>query len=549
MSHFLDMWLAFFEGLALVASPCILPILPLILGASVEGGYRRPFGIIAGFILTFTAFAMVSRTLVFASGVDLTLLRTGSLILLGLFGLILIVPSLSARFSALTQHVASIGAKLSEDGREGFSSGLLVGSLIGLVWTPCAGPILAAAIVQIVREESTFKALLLVGSFAVGVGIPMLMIALLGRRVITRVHFLSAHAESIRKVFGVLILLAVGFMASGADIESFFQKKYIPGSVMTGHLIDGVPMPYPAPELSGITAWLNSEPLTLEKLKGKVVLIDFWTYSCINCVRTLPYITGWDKAYRDKGLVIIGVHSPEFEFEKNKANVEAAIAAHHIEYPVALDNHFDTWTNFRNRYWPAHYLINREGQVVYTHFGEGNYAETESNIRYLLGLNPKEAAKPEGGSSLFARQTPETYLGSRRAANFTSPESLEEGKEIRFAYPKSVPQDRWALSGKWRVEGERIISAEAGAKLKLHFTAGKVFLVLGTSTGAPVEADLTLNGAPLGPSSGKDSPNGKLKVKAHTLYELVSQSPSQSALLEIKALSPGLEAYAFTFGP
>lgn len=542
----IEIGLSFIEGLALIASPCILPVLPLVLGASVDGGKKRPFGIIVGFVLAFTAFAMLSRKLVATLGIDLELIKWGSLIFLALFGLVLLSERLSAIFSSATQRFANTGSTLTANAKDGFFSGILIGMLIGLIWTPCAGPILAAVLVQIIRQESDIQALLLVGAFATGAGIPMLVISLTGRKIMSKLGFLTHHAEAVRKTFGVVILLAVGFIASGVDAQSLFTKKETAPIASVNGLQDALPNPYPAPEFAGVEAWLNSNPLTMASLKGKVVLIDFWTYSCINCVRTLPYITKWDRTYRDKGLVIIGVHAPEFEFEKDIGNVKNALSAHNIEYPVAIDNKLDTWTAFKNRYWPAHYLIDKEGKVVYTHFGEGNYAETENNIRHLLGLD----AKADAGSEtpvISKGQTPETYLGTDRAANFSSPQKLELG-DATFSPPKFLPTDHWALSGKWQVEGERIVAQQAGAKLQLNFTAGKVFLVLGTQTGKSITAKLILNGEPLAASAGKDSPDGVLTVKNHTLYELVNQQSAKNGLLEINASDAGLEAYAFTFG-
>ncbi len=540
----IEIGLSFLEGLALIASPCILPVLPLVLSASVEGGRKRPFGIILGFVIAFTLFALLSRKLVMALNIDLDTIKYGSLIFLTIFGLILFSEKLSEWFSSITQKFADKGNNLTLGAKEGFCSGILIGMLIGLVWTPCAGPILAAILVQVIRQESDLQALFLISAFAFGAGVPMLIISLTGRKILSQLGFFTRHAELLRKSFGVIILLAVAVIASGFDFTSLNTKK---DSAQLNH--DGIIKaitPYSTPEFAGIESWINSNPLTMENLKGKVVLIDFWTYSCINCVRTLPYITEWDKKYRDKGLVIIGIHAPEFEFEKNEENVKAAIAAHNIKYPVALDNKLDTWTNFKNKYWPAHYLINQEGQVVYTHFGEGAYNVTENNIRFLLGLNKIEPAS-SAKSVRSANQTHETYLGSSRISNFSSPEKITDDIQD-FSAPEILPVNHWALSGKWQVAGERITALDAGAKLRFHFNSGKVFVVLGSKDGAPIEATVTLNGKPAAGESGKDAPNGNLLVKQNTLYELINQDSSKEGIIEITTKTPGLEAYAFTFG-
>lgn len=541
-----EIGLAFLEGVALIVSPCILPVLPLVLAASVEGGRRRPFGIILGFVAAFTAFALLSRELVRLLGIDLELIKYGSLILLALFGLVLLSNTLSAKFGALTQRFADAGNRLSANAGEGFSSGVLIGALIGLVWTPCAGPILAAALVQIIRQESDLHAAVLLAVFAFGAGLPMLAIALAGRGLMAKLGVFARHAEGVRKAFGALILAAVVFIAAGGDVWTSAPREG-PAALQGKGLLGGLADPYPAPEFAGITAWLNSGPLTMAELKGKVVLLDFWTYSCINCIRTLSYVTRWDRDYRDQGLVIVGVHSPEFEFEKSRANVENAIARLGIEYPVALDNRFDTWTAYDNLYWPAHYLIDREGRVVYTHFGEGDYGKTENNIRYLLGVGGQAETAPEERATSRG-QSPETYLGYARAANFTSPEGMARDAVRDYSVPGAVPVNHWALSGPWRIGREHATAEAAGASLQYRFNAGRVFLVLGSAGGQPLEARLTLNGEALGDAAGKDAPNGVVTVSGHTLYELIDQGEVKGGLLEITASAPGLEAYAFTFG-
>jgi len=538
----IDIGLAFLEGLALIVSPCILPVLPLVLAASVEGGRRRPYGIIIGFVLAFSLFAILARKIVLALGIDLDVIKNASLVLLALFGLVLLSSKLSDKFSSLTQGAANFGNDLASRGGEGLLSGVLIGALIGLVWTPCAGPILAAVLVQVIRQETELAGNLVIVSFALGAGVPMLVIALTGRKIMSKLGFVARHAEAVRRGFGVLILLSVAYIASGVDVQSLLATRSTKSQQPASELVlqKGLSKPYAAPEFAGIEAWLNANPLTMQSLKGKVVLIDFWTYSCINCVRTLPYITGWDRKYRDQGLVIVGVHAPEFEFEKKLENVKAAIAQHGIRYPVALDNKLATWVNFNNLYWPAHYLIDREGKVVYTHFGEGEYDVTENNIRYLLGLkNGGETVKAEA-PAFAPDQTAETYLGYSRAENFGGKERVVHDAESVYRLPPSLAENAWALGGKWKVESEKIVAGEKGAALRLNFKARKVFLVLGTSTGKPVYVSVRLN--------GKDAPGGVVTIERNTLYELIDQKTPKNGLLEIISDSPGLEAYAFTFG-
>ncbi|OHC18745.1 MAG: DipZ protein [Pseudomonadales bacterium RIFCSPHIGHO2_02_FULL_60_43] len=545
----LDIGLAFLEGVALIVSPCILPVLPLVLATSAGGGRRRPYGIIIGFVLAFTLFALAARQLVSLLGLDLDLVKNASLALLALLGLVLLSSRLSERFSALTQGLADFGNRLAGTGGEGLLGGIAIGALIGLVWTPCAGPILAAVLVQVIRQQTDLAGNLVILSFGIGAGVPMLVIALAGRKIMGKLGFFARHAEAVRKAFGVLIILSVAYIASGADIEALFMPKdsvEAPRGELA--LQDGLGSPYAAPEFAGIEAWQNSPPLTMKELQGKVVLIDFWTYSCINCVRTLPYLTDWDRKYRDMGLVIVGVHSPEFEFEKRLANVQAAIAQHGIHYPVALDNNLSTWVNFNNRYWPAHYLIDRQGRVVYTHFGEGKYNVTENNIRYLLGLKERGETIQAEAPVFVPGQTPETYLGYARADTFGGRERVVRDAENSFRFPAFLPEHQWALDGKWKVGSEKIVAGEQGAALRLNFKARKVFLVLGTATGKPVHATLSLNGEAVGVNAGKDAPAGAVTIERNTLYELIDQKSPRNSLIEIKSDAPGLEAYAFTFG-
>ncbi|MBY0403757.1 MAG: thioredoxin family protein [Cyanobacteria bacterium] len=362
---------------------------------------------------------------------------------------------------------------------------------------------------------------------------------------------------------GLLVTVCIISMAWGSSFSLAHGEPELSVN-KPASLINPLARPYQAPALKQNDQWFNSQPLTLQGLKGKVVLIDFWTYSCINCLRTLPHITAWDREYRSKGLVILGIHTPEFDFEKKPENIQAALLKHHILYPVATDNDYGTWQNYENQYWPAHYLIDKTGKVVYTHFGEGEYEVTENNIRSLLGLPALPDLKPQASKNRLFQisplqlQTPETYLGYQRAQNFSSPEGVQRTDSNLFSYPGFLPLHSWALSGKWQMDPEKIVAQEPGAALKLNFRAKKVFLVLGIHTpklgnpksgnyGLSKHAKLFLNGQPIGTRGGRDVKDNTLTITQNTLYELVLQDKSAKGTLEIQVVEPGVEAYAFTF--
>jgi len=545
---------ALIEGIGLVLSPCILPVLPLVLAASATGGTARPLGVIAGFVLAFTAFAIFSRALVQATGIDTEMIRHISLALLLLVGFAMLSQKLGARFMQWTEGLARSGSDViaKYDSGNGFKSGVLIGLLIGFVWTPCAGPIMAAAIVQVVQAETDFHAALITLMFVTGAGIPMLILSLFGRRLAGHLGQVKKHADTLRRVLGGVIILMAVLIWSGADIALLSQP---PGSttrfdLAATELQEPLETPYIAPNIKGITHWFNGDALDLADLRGKVVLIDFWTYSCINCVRTLPYVTAWERRYRSEGLVVIGIHTPEFPFEKKPENVQAAIEKHNIEYAVGMDNDWQTWRSFDNHYWPAHYLIDKQGRVVYTHFGEGGYARMENNIRYLLGIHDAVPGAEIGAStSAAAGQSPETYLGYRRAANFVPVNGIAPDTETAYKTPVEIPLHHWSLNGDWIVEQQSATALASGASLQYRFQGGRVFLVMGTLDGNPVDVRVSFNGKPASAgAAGKDVKNSMVTVTGETLYELLALPTVQQGLLEIEADRAGLQVYAFTFG-
>ena len=538
--------LAFLEGFALIISPCILPILPIVLAGSLEGSRRRPLGIIVGFVLAFALFTFFSRKIVQAFDVDLSIVRNVSYGLLLLLGVIMLSTYLTEKFTVLTQRLANTGSSFSSvnSAQSGFWGGVVFGGLVGLIWTPCAGPILAAVIVQTVLQKTTLGGFFVVLAFGIGAAVPMLMIVIFGRSVMQRFTFFRNRAMLFRKILGAIIIASVVYMIFGSNLSVASADS----TAQPSALANGLTKPYPAPQIAGITEWINTPPLDINQLKGKVVLVDFWTYSCINCIRTLPFLKDWYNKYHAKGFEIIGVHSPEFEFEKDANNVKAAVARFGIRYPVALDSQFGTWQSFNNSYWPAQYLIDKNGLVVYQHFGEGDDDKTENNIRFLLGMNKAAATANANEEGYSGPQTPETYFGYDRAQNFASPEVILKGRESQYTYPESLDLNQWALKGGWIIGPQYIVSSLGGMGMKMHFNAGKVFVVMGSAVAKPISVKLMFNGLPIVEHKGADIVNSAITVSEPRLYEaLVFDSP-QDGVLELFPSMPGLEIYTFTFG-
>jgi cytochrome c biogenesis protein CcdA/thiol-disulfide isomerase/thioredoxin len=580
----------FIAGAATAVSPCVLPVLPIALSAGATGGRRRPLGIVAGLTVSFT-FAVVALVYVISAlGLPNELLRNLAIVVLIGFGAVLMVPPLADRLEAwLSRFAGRAGApKASGDG---FWSGTLVGASLGILYTPCAGPILGGVIV--VTASQTFSAGRLAVAVAYGLGSALVLYLLMlgGRRVVRplvrRGHalqiatgavmvlvalamlgeydlrfqrqvtaglpsFLVNPAEGIEKSASAQAALAAIQDSGGHGIGTRAAAEEIEGGSEPASRKEAVPLhDYgPAPEFTDTQKWFNTpgeKPLTLGGLRGRVVLVDFWTYTCINCIRTLPYLEAWDKRYRHDGLTIVGVHSPEFPFEREAGNVEAAIKSEGIRYPVVQDNDLGTWSAYGNQYWPAEYFIDARGDVRYVHFGEGGYGEKEEVIRELLA----EAGDPVGKGMSGARglqpsagvTTPETYLGVARAERFTNAE-LSPGTHD-FTAPARVPPDELAFRGRWREEFHS--ATAAGGSLELNFGARHVYLVLGTVNDRPRRVKVLLDGKPIGAAAGADVHAGVVTVKGQRLYELVDLPRVGHHLLRLEP-EAGVQGYAFTFG-
>jgi cytochrome c biogenesis protein CcdA/thiol-disulfide isomerase/thioredoxin len=532
---------AFLAGIATVLSPCILPILPAILSAGTMRGRLRDLGIILGLICSFTFFTLALTAIVQATGISANALRYLAIVLIFLFGIVMLFPSLSDWFAKITSKIASLGERVQPKEASGFWGGILFGVALGLLWTPCAGPILATITVLVATHEVTITAVLLTLAYSLGAGIPLFLIAYGSRKIITASRFLSKHSEGIRRIFGLIMIVFSVVLAFKWDM--LVEQKLltlVPSSLVENNqqlenalkkLRGETKVHGSAPELAGIVAWINSPPLTLSGLKGKVVLIDFWTYSCINCLRTLPYLEKWDEKYRDKGLVIIGVHTPEFEFEKDLSNIERATEQLGIHYPVAVDSNYATWQVYHNHYWPAHYLIDQVGNIRMVHFGEGGYIETENAIRALLGLSPKMLQEIP---KKILPMTAETYLGVARSERYTPEIKLMPNQIVQYNYTSELANDEVGLKGPWKAEDEYIEAEGDDSYIALNFQAKQLYLVLAGKSSQPL--DVSLDGKPI----------HQFIVDSEGKYNIANTAYGRH-LLSLK-VPKGIRAYVFTFG-
>jgi cytochrome c biogenesis protein CcdA/thiol-disulfide isomerase/thioredoxin len=510
----------------------VLPVLPLVLSGSATGGRRRPFGIAVGLAITFTFTTLALAYVIDLLGLPDGLVRTLAIVVLIGFGLTLMVPPAAARFEAwLSQFTPQRKV-------DGFGSGVLLGGALGFLYAPCAGPILAAVLTVQASQELTAQRLTVGIAYGLGTAVGVLAISLVGRRLVP-------SAGRFQIAMGVVMVATAGLML--ANVDTRFRTEIadkLPSFLVnpTGKIEEAAAKPHAdleelgtAPDFTGTQRWFNSEPLTIEGLRGKVVLVDFWTYTCINCLRTLPKVREWDARYRDAGLQVVGVHTPEFDFEKIASNVERAVKVNKIRYPVVQDNDFAVWNAYSNQYWPAKYLIDAEGRVRYAHFGEGDYDETEKAIKDLLeeaGRTGAPAAVPaaEAETADPSVSTPETYLGAERAQGFVVAPSVGSGNY--GPVPDDLEQDFFSLGGRWDI-GKESATAGAGASVSVRFGARRVFLVMGGDGDVEVLVD--------------GNAVKTVRVRRQQLYRLVELPKAESHLLTLR-FDRGVSAFAFTFG-
>ena len=573
--------LAYLGGILTILSPCILPVLPFVFARADRSFARSTLPMLAGMAATFAIVATLAAVgggwAVRANAIG----RWAALALLALFGIALLFPSVSDR---MTRPIVALGSRLSErqpGQRDSIWSSAVLGIATGLLWAPCAGPILGIIFTAAALNGASFNTTLLLLAYALGAATSLALALLVGGKVFARMKKSLGASERIRQVLGALVLVGVAAIAFGFDTRvlaklssaqtagletSLAQKLGIAQPMREtsarenamGQLDLPVEGTLPPLETLGIGPWFNSRPLTSADLKGHVVVIDFWTYSCINCLRSIPYVKAWDERYRKDGLVVIGVHAPEFAFEHDPANVAKAVKDLGITYPVVMDNDWKLWRALNNNYWPAHYFVDAQGRVRYHHFGEGEYDMSERVIRQLLAeaghapagsMSSAQASGTEAAADLAEVGSPETYIGYYRADRFASPGGLLHDQAKTYAAPP-LQLNQWSFDGPWMDARQSARSLGPGAKISFRFHARDLHLVLGSATGKPVRFRITLDGKVPGGDAGVDTKaEGTGVVTGQRLYQLVRQKGRvRDRTFTIEFLDPGVEAFSFTFG-
>jgi cytochrome c biogenesis protein CcdA/thiol-disulfide isomerase/thioredoxin len=580
--------LAFLGGILTIISPCILPVLPFVFAKADQPFRKSGLPLLAGMALTFAGFAAIATVggawVVRANQYG----RVASLVVLAVFGLTLLWPALADR---LSRPFVQLGSRLSQpsdsDAAPSPLRSLLLGIATGLLWAPCAGPILGLILTGAALEGASSRSAFLLLAYAAGAATSLAVALLAGGRVFAALKRSLGAEVWIRSVLGVAVLVGVAAIALGLDRGVLTQISLASTSGVEQSLIDrfhppvqppekkpgGMMMmmmsatapgaatgPQMMPDLSGAVGWINSPPLTPDQLKGHVVLVDFWTYSCINCLRSIPYVRAWAEKYKASGLIVIGVHTPEFAFEKDADNVRKAVSELKITYPVALDNDYKIWKAFSNSYWPADYLVDATGHIRHHHFGEGKYDESEQQIQALLkehnpqlsvnGLVKVTATGAEAPPDSDV-ESPETYVGYERADSFMSAGGLKQDAAQVYTIPKHLELNQWGLSGNWTDHAQFGSLDSSKGKIVYRFHARDVHLVLGPAPGGkPVRFRVTIDGKAPGENHGVDSDaQGDGKITDQRLYQLIRQKGAiEDRTFEIEFLDPGAQAYAFTFG-
>lgn len=586
---------AYLGGMLTIVSPCILPALPFVFARAEKPFVVSTLPMLAGMAITFAAVATLAAVgggwAVQANDLG----RLVALALLAVFGAALVSPRVAG---ILTRPAVAFGNRiLHRAGEPGsaptFGGSLLIGVATGLLWAPCAGPILGLVLTSAALQGASAQTTLFLLSYAAGAATSLALALLVGGRLIAAMKRSTGGGEWVRRGLGVAVIAGVAAIGLGLDTGLFATLSSTNTDRIERALLDSFGSENPAlgqelgtsmaassaviraagkpfrsdlpvegtfPSLDGAAEWLNSAPLSTEALRGKVVLVNFWTYSCINCIRTLPYVRAWADKYKDQGLVVIGVHTPEFAFERNVQNIRKALTDLQIGYPVAVDSNFKVWRAFRNSYWPALYFIDAKGRIRHHAFGEGNHQESEKAIQELLAeagernasndVVTPNAKGAQAAPDLAHIRSSETYIGYQRASNFASPEGMG-GDRPRTYTTKPLRLNQWGLAGNWTVGAEQATLNQAGGGITYRFSARDLHLILGPGAeGQPVRFEVTIDGKAPGGSHGADiDADGHGTVTQTRLYQLVRQSHDiGERTFEVRFLDPGVAAFAFTFG-
>jgi cytochrome c biogenesis protein CcdA/thiol-disulfide isomerase/thioredoxin len=574
--------LAYLAGVLTIATPCIFPILPFVLARAEGSFWRSALPMLLGLAFAFAAVASLAAV---AGGWAVEANRYGrgaALTLMTLFGLTMLFPALATRVMA---PLVSLGSSLTQRVRTtpdstSVGASILLGVATGLLWAPCAGPVLGLILTGAALRGPGVETTLLLLTYGLGAATSLAAGLLFGRRLLAFGQRSARWDENLRRVLGAAVVAGAAAIWLGLDTGLLTQLSSASTTSLEQRLIDTLrdseptetgtasETAAPVPALSSTLAsllkapvWLNTPPLQPEDLRGKVVLVNFWTYSCINCLRTLPHVRAWAERYRDRGLVVIGVHTPEFAFEKDVANVRTAAAALGVGYPVAIDNDFGIWRAFDNQGWPALYFIGADGRVRHHMLGEGGYDQSERMIQQLLteaagtAVAMEVVAATGTGAQAAADEinlrSGETYVGYRQARDFASPGGIKRDVANRYDGPSMLPLNRWSLAGTWTVGGEFATLNEPSGRIRHRFHARDLHLVLAPAArGEPIRFRVTIDGEPPGADHGTDvDADGWGNVQDDRLYQLVRQTgPIADRTFEIEFFEPGVRAYAFTFG-
>lgn len=565
--------LSYVAGLLTALAPCVLPLLPVILGGSFTGDKKdkwRPYIITASLVVSLILFTILLKASTALIGIDPKVWAIGSGLLVIILGFFMLFPDIWARI------IGELGIEHRSQGllskaykqENGVISAILIGAALGPIFSSCSPTY--AWVIATVLPSSTLLGMFYLTFYVFGVATALLAIVLLGRKLLAKIKWASDPKGLFQRIIAILFIVVGVFVATGWDkkVQTYLvEKDFLNIKVLEEKLVPENDSStksnsnssankqkfnvaaYDAPELKNIAAWINSDPQTIESLKGKVVLVDFWTYSCINCQRTQPYLNAWHDKYKDNGLVILGVHAPEFAFEKVTTNVQKAVFDASIKYPVALDNNFATWQAYENRFWPAKYLIDKDGQVRYTHFGEGDYDKTEETIQTLLKESGQTVTDKletnRSTGSVNKTQTPETYLGYARAERFANTDQFVIDKPVEYSLRDKLNNNEWSLGGAWQINDESSQSLAGNTKLTINFSGKEVYLVMSGQPGSQV--GVTVDG--LSKPGGSDVDTiGKVNIDGARLYKIVNTGQYMTNKKLTLTFPIGVTINAFTFG-